>query len=130
MLLLQHGPDKHKIVKNGGTTGGSWDGTFSSTKSWGSGRLHALADRSCEKPPGRKKNIVNLPETNIFAPPKMDGWNTSFLLGRPIFRGYICFREGRSQVCLVVSTNLKKSNSKNLNLDHFNLSPSRGENKK
>ena len=24
---------------------------------------------------------------------KMDGWNTSFLLGRPIFRGYVSFRE-------------------------------------
>ena len=24
----------------------------------------------------------------------MDGWNTSFLLGRPIFRGYVRFREG------------------------------------
>ena len=25
---------------------------------------------------------------------KMDGWNTTFLLGRPIFRGYVSFREG------------------------------------
>ena len=25
----------------------------------------------------------------------MDGWNTTFLLGRPIFRGYVSFREGR-----------------------------------
>ena len=24
----------------------------------------------------------------------MDGWNTSFLLGRPIFRCYVSFREG------------------------------------
>ena len=24
----------------------------------------------------------------------MDGWNTTFLLGRPIFRGYVSFREG------------------------------------
>ena len=24
----------------------------------------------------------------------MDGWNTNFLLGRPIFRGYVSFREG------------------------------------
>ena len=23
----------------------------------------------------------------------MDGWNTRFLLGRPIFRGYVSFRE-------------------------------------
>ena len=25
---------------------------------------------------------------------KMDGWNTSFLLGNPIFRGYVRFKEG------------------------------------
>ena len=25
----------------------------------------------------------------------MDGWNTTFLLGRPIFRGYVSFREGK-----------------------------------
>ena len=24
----------------------------------------------------------------------MDGWNTTFLLGSPIFRGYVSFREG------------------------------------
>ncbi len=24
----------------------------------------------------------------------MDGWNTSFLLGRPIVRSYVSFREG------------------------------------
>ena len=27
----------------------------------------------------------------------MDGWNTSFLLGCPGFRGYVSFREGSSQ---------------------------------
>ena len=32
------------------------------------------------------------PETNIA--PKVDGWNTSFLLGCPIFRCYVSFREG------------------------------------
>ena len=26
----------------------------------------------------------------------MDGWNTTFLLDRPIFRGYVSFREGIS----------------------------------
>ena len=35
-----------------------------------------------------------LPETNS-SPLKMDGWNTTFLLGKPIFRGYVSFREGR-----------------------------------
>ncbi len=32
---------------------------------------------------------VLLPETNS-SPLKMDGWNTSFLLGWPIFRGFCC----------------------------------------
>ena len=27
----------------------------------------------------------------------MDGWNTTFLLGRPVFRGYVSFREGISE---------------------------------
>ena len=30
--------------------------------------------------------MVTLPETNSL-PMKMDGWNTTFLLGKPIFRG-------------------------------------------
>ena len=34
-----------------------------------------------------------LPETNMTSPLKMDGWNTSFLLGRPIFRCCVSFRE-------------------------------------
>ena len=34
-----------------------------------------------------------LPKTNS-SPLKMDGWKTTFLLGRPIFRGYVSFREG------------------------------------
>ena len=38
-----------------------------------------------------------LPETNS-SHLKMDGWKTSFLLGWPIFRGYVSFRE-----CVYVS---------------------------
>ena len=34
-----------------------------------------------------------LPETNS-SPLKNGAWNTTFLLGRPIFRGYVSFREG------------------------------------
>ena len=34
-----------------------------------------------------------LPETNSLHL-KMDGWNTSFLLGRPIFRGFCCQFQG------------------------------------
>ena len=33
--------------------------------------------------------LVTLSETNL----KMDGWNTTCLLGRPIFRGYVSFKE-------------------------------------
>ena len=38
---------------------------------------------------------ITLPETNIFAP--KNGWleYKPFLLGRPIFRGYVSFREGK-----------------------------------
>ncbi len=28
----------------------------------------------------------------------MDGWNTTFLFGRPIFRGYVSFKEGNRSV--------------------------------
>ena len=28
----------------------------------------------------------------------MDGWNTTFILGRPIFRGFVSFREGKFSV--------------------------------
>ena len=47
-------------------------------------------------PPQKKSDSlkVTLPETNSL-PLKMDGWNTSFLLGNPIFRGFVSFREGK-----------------------------------
>ena len=32
------------------------------------------------------------------SPLQMDGWNTTFLLGKPIFRGYVSFREGIQEV--------------------------------
>ena len=32
----------------------------------------------------------------------MDGWNTAFLLGRPIFRGYVSFREGNQKFQIAV----------------------------
>ena len=46
----------------------------------------------------------------------MDGWNTTFLLGRPIFRGYVSFREGISnlfQVCTYSSRGGKDQTSPN-----------------
>ena len=39
--------------------------------------------------------IYPKPETNMFLHLKMNGWKISFLLGRPIFRGYVSFREGK-----------------------------------
>ena len=37
---------------------------------------------------------VWIPSLKLTWPLQMDGWNTTFLLGRPIFRGYVSFREG------------------------------------
>ncbi len=37
--------------------------------------------------------LHNLPSLKLSSHLKMDGWNTSFLLGWPIFRGYVSFRE-------------------------------------
>ena len=40
-------------------------------------------------------NLMNtLPEPNS-SPLKINGWKLKFLLGRPIIRGYVSFREGR-----------------------------------
>ena len=36
----------------------------------------------------------------------MDGWNTTFLLGRPIFKGYVSFREGTLYMYLSLSLSL------------------------
>ena len=41
---------------------------------------------------GSKKDI---PSLKLTWPLKIDGWNTTFLLGRPIFRGHVRFREGK-----------------------------------
>ena len=51
-------------------------------------RCHLSSDPT----PGWLDYIPSLKLT--FSPLKMDGWNTTFLLGRPIFRGYVSFREG------------------------------------
>ena len=59
----------------------------------------------CGRSPGKKNQsqppklaagasvIASVSETNS-SPLKMDGWNTTFLLWRPIFRGHVSFREG------------------------------------
>ena len=44
----------------------------------------------------------------------MDGWNTTFLLGRPIFRGYVSFREGTHQNAKIVPQKINMSTEKGL----------------
>ena len=59
---------------------------------WGntpSSSMHLTCALSCK--------VVTLPETNS-SHLKMDGWKTSFLLGRPIFRCYVSFREGKGLI--------------------------------
>ena len=61
-----------------------------------------------EKAQGCQREFFTLPETNIaYKPPKMDGWNTTFLLERPIFRGYVSFREGNQLAILPLYMKLK-----------------------
>ena len=57
-----------------------------------------------------------LPETNS-SPLKMDGWNTSFLLGWPIFRCYVSFREGT--IIFVDMSFLKETNLPSKKIIHF-----------
>ena len=44
----------------------------------------------------------------------MDGWNTTFLLRRPIFRGYVSFREGNPLFKYVASP-LNREKKKRIN---------------
>ena len=48
---------------------------------------------------------ARLPETNKQKHLKMDGWKMNFLLGWPIFRGYVSFRE-----CSSLQFSLAKAN--------------------
>ncbi len=43
-----------------------------------------------------EKILNSIPSLKLTWPLKMDGWKMNFLLGRPIFRGYVSFREGKS----------------------------------
>ena len=47
--------------------------------------------------------VYTLPETNS-SHLKMDGWKTTFLLGTPIFRGYVSFRKGNYIIWYHVQT--------------------------
>ena len=48
-------------------------------------------------PQNEKKNELEIPSLKLTASLhlKMDDWKTIFLLGRPIFKGYVSFREGK-----------------------------------
>ncbi len=60
----------------------------------------------------------------------MDGWNTTFLLGRPIFSGYVSFREGNWFVKVyqhthqVIRSSWPKERSRHQLLGHVVTSPS------
>ena len=47
----------------------------------------------------------------------MDGWNTTFLLGRPIFRGYVSFRERAYFYCILGRFSIQNT------LNTWSLSP-------
>ena len=49
---------------------------------------------NCSSPLPSFPAELNLPSLKLTCLVKMDGWNTSFLFGWPIFRGYVGFREG------------------------------------
>ncbi len=55
-------------------------------------------------PPGKPRKCQKLPSLKLKQLLKMDGWNTTFLLGRPIFRGYVSFREGTAGVTFFSQT--------------------------
>ncbi len=78
------------------------DFSCSSSPTWATPLHKARARRTTLEKDGRFVQIFRrvrvvstftLPETNS-SPLKMDGWETSFLLGWPIFRCYVSFREG------------------------------------
>ena len=39
----------------------------------------------------------SIPSLKLPSPPKIGGWEITLFLGRPIFRCYVSFREGRSR---------------------------------
>ena len=42
-------------------------------------------------------SVKDIPSLKLTWPLKMDSWKMNFFLGRPIFRGYVSFREGTPQ---------------------------------
>ena len=59
---------------------------------------HATVSSTPQKEQGPRVSYhcpnSQLPSLKLTYHLKMDGWNTSFLLGWPIFKGYVSFREG------------------------------------
>ena len=66
------------------------------------GRSPAKCDFQCTCTSHFLKSCINatmelgIPSLKLTYHLKMDGWKMSFLLGWPIFRCYVSFREGRS----------------------------------
>ena len=62
-----------------------WAGFIDSTK-WDRAIPSSIIQES--------RNQIASPHPSLTCPLKNGGWKTSFLLGRPIFRGYVKLREG------------------------------------
>ncbi len=81
-------PSKSRLYSNGS----QWSKLARRSGSFGSRFVQAISCREWDFLVETINVQVTLPETDS-SPLKMDGWNTIFLLGRPIFRGYVSFRE-------------------------------------
>ena len=93
------------------------------TSSWEGFSCSPTLSVQCQCMIGRSTSTITLPETNG-SPLKMNGWNATFLLGRPIFRGYVSFREGKSlQIILCCSISYKQHHISYLLTNFWSTSP-------
>ena len=54
---------------------------------------------------------IMLPSLKLTYHLKIDGWKTTFVWGRPIFRGYVCFRESTWHVYNIITDVMMSSGS-------------------
>ena len=54
---------------------------------------------------------IMLPSLQLTYHLKIDGWKTTFVWGRPIFRGYVCFRESTWHVYNIITDVMMSSGS-------------------
>ncbi len=60
--------------------------------------------------------LITLPETKTFLSLNMDGLKTSFLLGWPIFRGHVSFRE--CVYIYIYTVHIISRNSRQAQMEH------------